>query len=100
MRSQAGGPPSQDGLGLLHHRHQHPGYFCDPHASWQRGSNENVNGVLGQCLPKGTDLARWNAEEIEAVATALNNRPRKTPSGGRLRGRSARFLRDLRRRES
>src|SRR5204862_5205075 len=52
-------------------------YFCDPHSPWQRGSNENTNGLLRQSFPKGTDLARWNAEEIAAVAAALNSRPRK-----------------------
>ena len=55
-----------------------PVYFADPHSPWQRGSNENTNGLLRQYFPKGTDLARWSAEEIEAVASALNSRPRKT----------------------
>ncbi len=54
-----------------------PVFFADPQSPWQRGTNENTNGLLRQYFPKGTDLSDWSAEEIEAVANALNTRPRK-----------------------
>ncbi|MCU1430850.1 MAG: integrase [Actinomycetia bacterium] len=67
-------------------------YFCDPHTPWQRGSNENTNGLLRQYFPKGTDLSVHDAAALQAAADSLNGRPRETLNGKKPTEQLAEFI--------
>ena len=71
-----------------------PVYFCDPHSPWQRGTNENSNGLLRQYFPKGIDLSRHSADDLAAVAATLNGRLRTgAPVAGQWQGQKRHELR-------
>ena len=55
-----------------------PVYFCDPHSPWQRGTNENTNGLIREYFPKGTDFSKVTDEQVQLAQDELNTRPRKT----------------------
>jgi len=69
-------------------------YFADPHAPWQRGSNENLNGLLREYLPKGTDLSAWTPAQLQDIEDELNDRPRKRFGYHTPREQLAKLLQD------